>query len=183
DITPKHAFQLIKALRAEGVSYVVAPYEADAQLAHLEQAGIVDGILTEDSDLLVFGCRNVYFKLDATAYTLTHISRSDFASNKNLNLTLWTDKEFRHMAMLSRCDYLARLEGVGIKTTYKLLRKHKTLKFIATDNGNVKVPKGYLEEFEKVELAFVWQRVYCPVKKRLVHLNGEPEGKWTEEKD
>ena len=45
--------------KAEQVPYVVAPYEADAQLAYLEKEGIVDGIITEDSDLLVFGCKNV----------------------------------------------------------------------------------------------------------------------------
>lgn len=74
DITPEMAYQLIKvgnppscvdrahvsqALRAEGVEYVVAPYEADAQLCFLEREGYVDGIITEDSDLLVFGCKQV----------------------------------------------------------------------------------------------------------------------------
>ena len=48
-----------KALRAENVEYIVAPYEADAQLCFLEREGIVDGIITEDSDLLVFGCKQV----------------------------------------------------------------------------------------------------------------------------
>lgn len=43
------------------VPYVVAPYEADAQLAYLEKKGIIDGILTEDSDLLVFGCKRVRY--------------------------------------------------------------------------------------------------------------------------
>lgn len=44
-------------MRAENVDYVVAPYEADAQLCFLEREGYVDGIITEDSDLLVFGCK------------------------------------------------------------------------------------------------------------------------------
>jgi exonuclease-1 len=48
-----------QALRAEDVEYIVAPYEADAQLCMLEREGIVDGIITEDSDLLVFGCKQV----------------------------------------------------------------------------------------------------------------------------
>jgi len=50
-------------LKAEQVPYVVAPYEADAQLAYLEKEGIVDGIITEDSDLLVFGCKNVSYEV------------------------------------------------------------------------------------------------------------------------
>jgi 5'-3' exonuclease len=49
----------LQALRAENVEYVVAPYEADAQLCFLEREGYVDGIITEDSDLLVFGCKQV----------------------------------------------------------------------------------------------------------------------------
>lgn len=43
---------------------IVAPYEADAQLAYLQKEGIVDLVITEDSDLLVFGCQRVLFKMD-----------------------------------------------------------------------------------------------------------------------
>ncbi|TFY79919.1 hypothetical protein EWM64_g4093 [Hericium alpestre] len=38
DVTPQMAYQLIKALKAAGVPYLVAPYEADAQLAYLERS-------------------------------------------------------------------------------------------------------------------------------------------------
>ena len=41
NITPEHAFQLIEALRRKGVRYVVAPYEADAQIARLARSGAV----------------------------------------------------------------------------------------------------------------------------------------------
>jgi len=47
------------------IDFVVAPYEADAQLAYLEKIGLIQAIITEDSDLLVFGCKRVninYFK-------------------------------------------------------------------------------------------------------------------------
>ena len=43
---------------------MVAPYEADAQLAYLEKQGIADIVITEDSDLLAFGCKKVFFKMD-----------------------------------------------------------------------------------------------------------------------
>lgn len=39
---------------------IVAPHEADAQLAYLNQAGIAQIIITEDSDLILFGCNQVH---------------------------------------------------------------------------------------------------------------------------
>jgi len=41
------------------IDFVVAPYEADAQLAYLEKIGLIQAIITEDSDLLVFGSKRV----------------------------------------------------------------------------------------------------------------------------
>src|ERR1700755_1624090 len=51
DVTPEMAGLLIAELKRNNVKYVVAPYEADSQLAYLERKGIIDGILSEDSDL------------------------------------------------------------------------------------------------------------------------------------
>ena len=42
-----------------GVDVLVAPYEADAQLAFLSKANIAQVIITEDSDLIPFGCEKV----------------------------------------------------------------------------------------------------------------------------
>lgn len=98
DVTPEMAAQVIKALKVEAVPYVVAPYEADAQLAYLERHGIVDGIITEDSDLLVFGCKNVLFKLDSDG-NCVNIKREKLGSVKEAPMHGWTDKEFREMAV------------------------------------------------------------------------------------
>lgn len=49
--------QVIQALNAEDVRYLVAPHEADAQLAFLSIHNLVDAVITEDSDALVYGCR------------------------------------------------------------------------------------------------------------------------------
>lgn len=39
----------------------MAPFEADAELAYLSTSGRVDAVLTEDSDLLAYGCKKVPF--------------------------------------------------------------------------------------------------------------------------
>ncbi|XP_058556458.1 exonuclease 1 isoform X3 [Neofelis nebulosa] len=63
NITHVMAHKVIKAARSQGVDCLVAPYEADAQLAYLNKAGIVQAIITEDSDLLAFGCKKVIKKI------------------------------------------------------------------------------------------------------------------------
>ena len=67
DITPKMAHTLILCLIEHNVEYVVAPYEADAQLAYLFKSGQADVVFTEDSDLLAFGCTHVFFKMAIAA--------------------------------------------------------------------------------------------------------------------
>lgn len=45
------------------VEVIVAPFEADPQLAYLTKIDYVDGVITEDSDLLVFGAKVGIYKL------------------------------------------------------------------------------------------------------------------------
>lgn len=59
DVTHKMALNLIKKCREINVDCIVAPYEADSQLAYLNLSGIADIVITEDSDLLLFGCKKV----------------------------------------------------------------------------------------------------------------------------
>jgi 5'-3' exonuclease len=49
----------LQALQAEGIECIVAPYEADAQLAFLSHIDYVHCVISEDSDLLPFGCKRV----------------------------------------------------------------------------------------------------------------------------
>ena len=172
DVTPEMARQLIEELKRHNIKYVVAPYEADAQLAYLERKGIIHGALSEDSDLLVFGVKRLLTKLDQYGECI-EINRKDFTACKDISLVGWTDADFRRMAILSGCDYLQNINKMGLKTAYRLLRKHKTIERILrmlSFDGVYKVPPGYLEDFRKAELTFLHQRVYCPIQRRLLHL-------------
>jgi exonuclease-1 len=64
DVTPAMAREVMDGLAAEGFAFVVAPYEADSQLAFLARTGAVDIIATEDSDLAAYAVPLVLFKLD-----------------------------------------------------------------------------------------------------------------------
>lgn len=99
-----------QVLRAANVDYIVAPYEADAQLAYLERRGTIQGIITEDSDLIVFGCKTVLYKMndEGRCIELLHQNRNRC---KSLQFSLFTDAHFRQMAILSGCDYLTSIPG------------------------------------------------------------------------
>ncbi|KAK4160104.1 hypothetical protein QBC43DRAFT_220515, partial [Cladorrhinum sp. PSN259] len=176
DVTPEMARHFIEELKKENIPYVVAPYEADAQLVYLERQGIISGIVSEDSDLLVFGAKRLLTKMDGHGQCV-EINRKDFCLVREISLTEWTDNEFRHMAIFSGCDYLAGINTVGLKTAYRLIRKHKTaervIKMIRFDT-KYKLPENYLEEFKQAEHTFLYQRVFCPKKQDIVHLT-EPD--------
>ncbi|KAI4175825.1 MAG: hypothetical protein LQ343_001438 [Gyalolechia ehrenbergii] len=178
DVTPEMARQLIEELKEIGVQYVVAPYEADAQLAYLEKKGVVQGILSEDSDLLVFGAKRLLTKLEQYG-DCVEISRDDFTSCRAISLVGWTDADFRRMAILSGCDYLANINKMGLKTAYRLVRKHKTIEKILRMlqlDGHYHVPTGYLEAFHRAELTFLHQRVFCPTANDVVMMTLPPPG-------
>lgn len=75
--------------------------------------------------------------------------------------------------MLSGCDYLPSIQGLGLKTAHKLLRKHKTIEGVLNAirmKSILTVPVNYLKDFRTAELAFMHQRVYDPNTKRLTCL-------------
>lgn len=47
----------IEICRKKSIDYVVALYEADAELAFLLTQGHADFVISEDSDLLAYGCK------------------------------------------------------------------------------------------------------------------------------
>lgn len=177
-VTPQMARQLIEELKRLNVPYIVAPYEADAQLAYLEQQGIINGILSEDSDLLVFGAKRLITKLNQYGECV-EIERADFSSCKEISLAGWTDAMFRRMAILSGCDYLPNIDKMGLKTAYRFVRKHreaeKVIRMIQFE-GKFHVPVGYFERFQQAELTFLHHRVFCPTGKKMVFSNELPHG-------
>lgn len=59
-ITDEMKEDILKLLELCGIPWIESPAEAEAQCAALEEIGLVDGIVTEDSDVFVFGGRKVY---------------------------------------------------------------------------------------------------------------------------
>ncbi len=103
-------------LRLFGIPYITAPMEAEAQCAELVRLGIVDGIVTDDSDTFLFGGTRVY--------------KNMFNSNKFVECYLGVDldkelslsrQQLISMAHLLGSDYTEGLPGVGPVTAVEII--------------------------------------------------------------
>ncbi|KAL1903482.1 DNA repair protein rad2 [Sporothrix stenoceras] len=103
-------------LRLFGIPYITAPMEAEAQCAELVSLGLVDGIVTDDSDTFLFGGTRVY--------------KNMFNGNKFVECYIGADLE-REMslsrekliaiAQLLGSDYTDGLPGVGPVTAMEII--------------------------------------------------------------
>ncbi|KAL3662575.1 hypothetical protein V7S43_012428 [Phytophthora oleae] len=176
DVSPYMAHRVIQHLKAQNVAYVVAPYEADAQLAYLVKNGLADGVITEDSDCLPFGCQMVLFKMDRDNVA-QEIQTANLKKNKGMSFHMFTEQMFLEMCIFSGCDYLPSIPGFGLKKAYTAMKQHgsftKIIRALRLE-GKVRVPDTYEDDFRKAVLTFRHQRVYCPTKKEMVPLTPIP---------
>ncbi|XP_004349261.2 exodeoxyribonuclease 1 [Capsaspora owczarzaki ATCC 30864] len=170
------ALQFIKALRAINVEYIVAPYEADAQLGYLARENYIAAVISEDSDLLLFGCQRVLYKMDKFGEGVL-IDQKDFANCLELDLQNWTLDQLRRMCILSGCDYLDSISGIGLKTANKLLIRYKTVQNVVTHMRKkmMDVPRDYEDLFLQAENTFKYQRVVHPGSLELTHVTPVPD--------
>ncbi|KAF4625295.1 hypothetical protein G7Y89_g12876 [Cudoniella acicularis] len=108
-------------LRLFGLPYITAPMEAEAQCAELVRLGLVDGVVTDDCDIFLFGGTRVY--------------KNMFNSNKFVECYLSTDiekelslsrEQLISVAQLLGSDYTEGLPGVGPVTALELISEFPT---------------------------------------------------------
>ena len=122
DITPEMAFEFILLLKQSNVEYYVAPYEADAQLAYLYLTGRAQVVITEDSDLLIFGVKKVMFKMDKNGQGI-EVDLSLLSEVEELNFKNFSQDMLLICCVLSGCDYLDSIKGIGFKKAHRLVHE------------------------------------------------------------
>ena len=101
--------------------------------------------------------------------------------NKSLKLKEFTFEKFRHMCILSGCDYVSSLRGIGLKRAKQVVE-------IAGGKGmswalqNIReilkmptliVPESYFENFFLADNTFQHQSVFDPISRKVVPLSGD----------
>lgn len=176
-VSSEMAKSVMAELDQRNIKYIVAPYEADPQMVYLEKIGLVDGILSEDSDLLIFGCNRLITKLKDDS-TCIEICRENFNKVKKIpGLSNYSQEQLRLVAMLSGCDYTKGIPNIGLKTAFTLVKKYNNLeKILLALRSEGKYPsEDFLEEVNLANLAFQYQKVFHPIENELRTLYDYPE--------
>ncbi|KAK0490458.1 hypothetical protein IW261DRAFT_1555649 [Armillaria novae-zelandiae] len=105
-------------IEAFGFEWRTAPGEAEAELAYLNETGVIDGVLSDDVDTFVFGAHTV----------VRNPSSTHSSDEKRTHMRICTNIEPSRadlilIALCSGGDYCeAGLPSCGIKTAYALAR-------------------------------------------------------------
>ncbi len=167
DVTPEMAREVVRACQARNVDCLVAPYESDSQLAHLAASGVVDLVISEDSDLTLFGCPRILFKMDSSGTGVLY-ERSRLPACLGPRAGDFGFEKFRRMCITSGCDYLPSLHGVGLGKALKFWSRvsdpelTRVLKRIPEylKMHHLTVTKEYIDGFVQAERTFLHQIVF-----------------------
>lgn len=156
--------------------------DADSQLAHLSNTRAADFVISDDSDLIMYGGKRSVFRLqlsDGTCKLLNdpvtswmkvkgqHLVKIENESGRN------SIDDLLKVGILAGCDFAESPKGVGLKTSLKLLDSHKSVEKVVAFLNQYhpgSVSHTYLETFEKAFLAYKYARVWCPLKRTVLHL-------------
>jgi flap endonuclease-1 len=108
-----------------GIPYIIAPSEADIVLAYLAMNGYVDGVCSDDSDILAFGAP--YLFKDMSRFMnknkeITVISLKRVLSGLKIDMSKFID-----MCILLGCDYCDPIPKIGSARAYELVRRYSSL--------------------------------------------------------
>ncbi|KAJ3793004.1 hypothetical protein GGU11DRAFT_801353 [Lentinula aff. detonsa] len=118
DVNQQMVTQIMMMLRLFGIPYITAPMEAEAQCAELLLLNLVDAIITDDSDVFLFGGHRVFKNMFNQSKTVECFLLSDL--NRELGLDQGT---LIRLAYLLGSDYVEGLPGVGPVIAMELLKE------------------------------------------------------------
>ena len=187
-ITKEMIYQTVDLLKQMKVDFIIAPYEADAQVAFLIRNSYAHLAISEDSDLICYGCPKIIFKLGLSG-ECQFLNLLDYKEpirriaikDKQLKNFLAFDREkLIHCCIMAGCDYLPSIKGIGIKKSVNFLSRFgkidgtvRRLQFEKTFMG--RIPKDYAKTVKKIALVFKYQRVFDPNIKGFTTLEELPE--------
>ena len=108
-----------------GVPYFTSKVEGETMCANLALNGKVDGVLSDDTDVLAYGTELFLTSINTTKNECTEIMISNILDALN-----FTYEQFRDLCIMCGTDYNLNIPKIGPETSFKLLKEHSSLENI-----------------------------------------------------
>jgi flap endonuclease-1 len=105
--------------RVIGIPTITAPSEAEMFAAALCRDELVDTVVSNDVDALLFGSPHVTKQLQVSGNRILRVRLSELEENMNLDL-----ERLRDLAILCGCDFHEGVKGIGPRKGALLLQRH-----------------------------------------------------------
>ena len=136
DVTHNEYDDIIELINLFGLPYIISPEEADSQCAYLIQKKFVDFVISDDMDLLLFGCSKVIRK-----FTISQNKKMELIDLskviKGLNISM---DSFIQLGILLGSDYAETVQGIGMVKAYEIITEYKNIENAKLNN---KIPSKY----------------------------------------
>lgn len=124
-----------------GIPWLNSPTEAEAQCSYLEEKGIVDGTISDDSDCFLFGSRRVY-----TNFFKKGMSEILETSMKSVEIKLGLGKQqLIFLALFLGCDYHDGVRGIGLVNGLEVINCFRDLEGLERFKLWAEKPDNWLE--------------------------------------
>ncbi|EDK46318.1 conserved hypothetical protein [Lodderomyces elongisporus NRRL YB-4239] len=122
EVTETMIYDVQELLKRFGIPFITAPMEAEAQCAELLKIGLVDGIVTDDSDCFLFGGDKVYKNMFNQKQFVECYFKDDIATKIGLS-----QDNLIELALLLGSDYTEGIKGVGPVLAMEILAEFGSL--------------------------------------------------------
>ena len=152
------------------MAFVVAPFEADAQMAHMALSGAVSAVITEDSDLIAYGVPRVLLKMDKNGAGF-EVAAAELPRCREMALGGLSGEQFTQLCVLAGCDFAPSVAGVGPRKAAQLLRRFRTAAAVVRHMRfeGAPVPRDYERTLQDAIWTFAHQFVFDSELRRCVH--------------
>jgi flap endonuclease-1 len=150
-VTPMHTETSKKLFDLFGIKYIYVQEggEAEGILSMLCKNNVVQGVITEDSDILANGGK---------------LLLKNFSPDKNiieenclegiLNCLEMTQDEFIDFCILCGCDYTQKIPNLGPINALKIIQKFNNIEKFIDNNTKYVIPDNFLENYQRARYLF-----------------------------
>jgi flap endonuclease-1 len=141
NVTRQHIIDLKYMLDLLNVKFIQADCEADIICSQLYINGKVDMVLSDDMDLLASGTGVLLRGFSVNSNKINVYNLEKILKQLELTYSQWVD-----FCILCGCDYVKRIKKMGIKTSFKLVKRYNTIENIISNIADkFQIYDNYLE--------------------------------------